>query len=175
MRTIFPEEQRNKEEAIASKNSNEFEFNEYMVYNGSNPDGRPWTEMIIYRDRGVTQENKDSKEKSCKCSIFWRIDSDTGGPYISLRFYNKYDKKNTAESTIHVKRYMTYKKMIINNTAREKYWNWDEVDPGNTQKYYEAALIHIHIGEVLQNWNEQGERFVENIRNLTKTFLEAVK
>lgn len=57
----------------------------YRVYHGTSF-GRPWTQMQI---------GQQYYANSSDCfSVFWRIDTDDSGPYISLRLYENYDKND---------------------------------------------------------------------------------
>ena len=62
----------------------------YKIRNGTNIGGRPWTEMTF-----VVRTYPDSTDKYY---LFWRIDTNGNGSYLSLRFYEKFQKSD--ESTI---------------------------------------------------------------------------
>ncbi len=145
MREIFPEKMWNKDD----------ESGLYMVYSGSSR-GRPWTEIRILNKTGHR--------------VFWRIDTDNKGPYLSLRYYNPYNKDNDEEHkkhTIEYQRYYEYAKEAIGDGT--KYY-----EVGKKENYFEATLLHIHISDVLANWDENGTKFVEEIRKITDEFIAEV-
>ena len=111
-------------------------------------------------------------------SVFWRIDHDSAGVYVSLRLYDPYDSKNQGETDSHVSLYE--KVRIITNTMleeHEKEFSFDlkDVKCRYTAKYKEAAVFHWHIEEVLKNWEKDGADFINQARNVTDYFLEAVE
>ena len=61
----------------------------YKIRNGTNIGGRPWTEMTF-----VVSTYPESTDKYY---LFWRIDRNGNGPYISLRFYEKFQKSDETQ------------------------------------------------------------------------------
>ena len=145
MRTIFPEDKWDK------KNKEE----KYMIYSGSSF-GRPWTEMKILKGKNH--------------SVFWRIDTDNEGPYLSLRYYNWYDKKNEIEHNKHIAEYREYYKCAKEAASNLDYYN----EIGKQENYYEATLLHIHIKGILAKWDENKECFAKEIRKITDDFIACV-
>ena len=145
MRTIFPEDKWDK------KNKEE----KYMIYSGSSF-GRPWTEMKILKGKNH--------------SVFWRIDTDNEGPYLSLRYYNWYDKKNETEHNKHIAEYREYYKCAKEAASNLDYYN----EIGKQENYYEATLLHIHIKGILAKWDENKECFAKEIRKITDDFIACV-
>lgn len=145
MREIFPENTWNKED----------KEEKYMIYSGSSF-GRPWTEMKILK--GDTH------------SIFWRIDTDKEGPYLSLRYYDWYNKNSEIERKRHTTEYQGYYECAQKATSKLDYYN----KIGKQENYYEATLLHIHIRDILTKWDENKESFIDEIRNITIKFLANV-
>ena len=146
MRAIFPENKWNKDD----KNGI------YMLYSGSSS-GRPWTEMKILN---ATDHR-----------IFWRIDIDSKGPYLSLRYYNVYNKKSKEEGNKHTteyRKYYEYAKKAVDMCCGE---NKDYYKVGKKENYYEASLLHIHIKDILANWNKEENNFIKQINELTDKFI----
>lgn len=144
MREIFPEEKWNKDD------KNEL----YMVYSGSSR-GRPWTEIKILN-------GTDYK-------VFWRIDTDNKGPYLSLRYYNPYDKDNDKERRKHTNEYQIYYKCAKEACGENEYCKL-----GKKENYFEATLLHIHISDVLANWSKEKKSFINIIRSITDKFITCV-
>ena len=136
----------------------------YKVYHGSNVGGRPWTEMVILNGH-FPQGNEEY-------NVFWRIDTDSDGPYISLRFYDDYDKNSEKEKQEHISQYQYHRKQVENIVREaEGMWSWDEIMPGKTENYKESTLLHVHIGEILKSWNTEKEVFTRRITTITEDFM----
>lgn len=157
MRELFPEDDywKNKDD----KNKL------YMIYSGSNVGGRPWTQMEILKGENY--------------SIFWRIDTNKkGGPYLSLRYYNKYDKNNVVEHNKHTTEYLKYYEYIQKTVAsicqnkeeEKKYYEFKK-----NEDFFEATLLHIHIEDILTKWDINKIEFIEKIRYITNEFINNVK
>lgn len=132
------------------------------IYNGTNQGGTPWTEYTIYR--GAVGE------------LFWRIDSDNKGPYISLRFYNKHNKKNKEEHNIHVKKYEKYREIVEEILDANKFeFSKEEVLPGYRGNYYEAALLTWNIGEELELGDDSKKKVADEVSRFTKAVLNKVE
>ena len=146
MRTIFPEDKWDK------KNKEE----KYMIYSGSSF-GRPWTEMKILKG-----ENH---------SVFWRIDTDNEGPYLSLRYYNWYDKDSETERKRHATEYQRYFECAkeVTKKKQDEYCKFK-----NKENCTEATLLHIHIEDILTHWNDKEKAFIEEIRKITDDFIACV-
>lgn len=144
MREIFPEEKWNKDD----------ENGLYKVYSGSSF-GRPWTELGIL-----------SEMKHC---IFWRIDTDNEGPYLSLRYYNKYDKKNEDEHNKHIMEYKRYSECAKKACSAKEYCK-----VGKQENYFEATLLHIHLKDILAEWDKNKDGFIREIREITDNFITNV-
>ncbi len=148
MREIFPEQDTWK--------GGDF----FYVEHGSSF-GRPWTEIWVYCDRRSCDPEGDKRFE-----IFWRIDTDSNGSYISLRLYKlqkgKWDSKYT-EIKDHVKEYI----------RKDGSFSWEELDPGMRGSYKEADIAHFKIDP--QIWKTNGECIKGVIRALTDDVLEFAK
>lgn len=147
MREIFPENDywKNKED----------ENKLYMVYSGSSF-GRPWTEMKILK--GIDGH-----------SVFWRIDTDKNGPYLSLRYYDWYDKKNEEKREKHITEYQRYFESAEKACEVKEFCK-----VGKQENYFEATLIHIHIKDILMEWDKNKDSFIKEIRRITDKFIAEV-
>lgn len=153
MRMIFPETLWNQNSVL------------YEVYHGSSF-GRPWTEMVIAEYTFPGQQDG--------YRIFWRIDSDREGIYLSLRFYDPYNKKDAMEKQTHLEAYRKHRaqveKICTAGFGVDSVWAWENVRCGHTENYYEAALLTLHLEEILQHWDAEREGFLQGARALTNQF-----
>ena len=101
--------------------------------------------------------------------MFWRVDHDSKGLYLSLRYYN-----NDSSEAGKVLRKRVYDKLntMINETILNELetlssaYNQCVTRPlhGN---YYENTLIHIGIEPLLASWDEnKGQPFIEWVRDI---------
>ncbi len=133
----------------------------YKVYHGSNRDGSPWTEMVIY-----TGELSDNRSYS----VFWRIDTDTQGPYMSLRFYDGLmNKENDEHKALHSEKYKYFREICQRICSENE---WQEIKYMNTENYKESTLARIDLSDVLLNWHEKNQAFKERIINYNTMFLK---
>ena len=157
IRTIFPEEKWNKHTG------------EFFVENGSSS-GRPWTETCICPEMYYS-------DGSSFC-FFWRVDSDKGGPYLSLRFYDSFARNGDEEMQRHKKYYnnlVSYAKQIVESSEDNTGILWAKVHCGYTGSYKESALLTIHLSESLEKWEEKGKDLVRAVRLLTEEFSRCVR
>lgn len=152
MRTLFPTEMWNKKDDC------------FKVYNGLNLSGRPWTETIIYN--GILKDGR-------KYCVFWRVDTDRHGPYISLRFYDYYNKKDGEESVIHIEKYNFHKEQIEEILIKTGVdFGRKKISAGN-ENFYEAALVQFPLYETIKKWETGKSGFTEKIRKITAEFIAA--
>ncbi len=138
----------------------------YYTYSGSSF-GRPWTEMIVIPYR----EYSDSFDKY---TVFWRIDTDRNGPYMSLRLYENMDKADSKTVERHERMYITLKNKIKDIIEKNDYsFSWKDVQSGNKGRSKESSMISFCLVKVLENWNNLGSRFIHEVRDLTEKFIEA--
>ena len=151
MRFIFPEEQYWKDKSYY-----------YKVYHGSSF-GRPWTEMAIYDDY------YDDGRSWC---LFWRIDSDTNGPYISLRFYDgKMDKNIDEHKKKHEYIYNHLREIAQNLVTNNAYIKWDDVRYRYTGGSKESTIIRIGLNEYIKRWNDTKYIVNKMVTDFNKEFL----
>lgn len=156
MRDIFPEEMWDKESNV------------FMVEQDSSS-GRPWAESSICPS--LKYKNGD------EYCFFWRIDTDNKGPYISLRFYESFNKNESEKKKRHKKYYDHFVKhiqdVVEKNVSITKLC-WNDVQSGYRGSYKESALITIHLSEYLDNWGERGEELINSVRLYTEDFVSGL-
>lgn len=140
--------------------------NEYST--GTNKGGRPWTNRRFW-SRTESKAIRSNPPTCFKPWMFWRVDHDSKGLYLSLRYYN-----NDSSEAGKVLRKRVYDKLntMINETILNKLetlssaYNQCVTRPlhGN---YYENTLIHIGIEPLLASWDEnKGQPFIEWVRDI---------
>ncbi len=156
MRDVFPEEKWVDRES-----------GEYYVYHGSSPAGSPYTQMEIPSDwiKG--------KNKSC---VFWRIDSaKESRPYISLRYYDRYTKKDEVQKERHRTEYNHLKTKIqgiVDGNSDVFPFAYQKVNPGKRENYMEADLFNLDLTEWLLHWESEGASVIKMLRFLTDEFVK---
>lgn len=148
--------------------------NQYST--GTNQGGSPWTNRRFWT-RTETDAIWSKPPKSFNPWIFWRVDHDSKGAYLSLRYYNN---DSTDQGKITRKRIYSQLNTLINDTVT------NELDRLNTTyencvtrpqhgNYYENTLIHICIDRVLDSWNDNnGEPFIGLVRAIDKKLKEII-
>lgn len=159
MRDIFPKE--------GWIDDNQKAVDPWRVDNGSSY-GRPWTEMRMWK-------NKFSKGDDFE--VFWRIDADNGGPYLSLRLYEtKYDKNNKEKCDRHARLYDQMKEIVMNLVNQGRYYfSWENVNPGNKRNCNEAAVFHYHFGkdveDIRNNWDNNSKQIIASAQKFYADFI----
>lgn len=140
----------------------------YQVYSGSSS-GRPWTEMRVFNGRFSEGD---------KYVVFWRIDTDSKAPYISLRLYEPgYDRKSKECIERHAllweklrcvtQSIVEKSKFEINNHKIE----WENVNPGNKRNYNEAAIFNYHFKQETRDmWMSIGGEVKKMIKTVNDEF-----
>ncbi len=132
--------------------------------------GRPWTEMNVFQ--------AFYPGTSDKWRLFWRIDSDTEGPYISLRFYEGDLKKDSEDFLArHVQKYEELKeqmKQVLSDTSLQTLLSWDDVNPGYRGNYKEASFFRVKLKDYLPRWKENGPQLIKSIQTINDSFLQKV-
>ena len=143
---------------------------------GTNQGGSPWTNRRFWT-RTETDAIWSKPPKSFNPWIFWRVDHDSKGAYLSLRYYNN---DSTDQGKIIRKRIYSQLNTLINDTVT------NELDRLNTTyencvtrpqhgNYYENTLIHICIDRVLDSWDDNnGEPFIGLVRAIDKKLKEII-
>lgn len=150
MRDIFPE-------SLWTDRSS----GQYRVDHGTSF-GRPWTEMQI--------GEKNYAGSADYFSVFWRIDTDDNGPYISLRLYENFDKNNVVQKGRHRNLYEVMSKIMKSIIEEGKYYNWTDIYPGYRGNYKESSIIHIQLKDNLMHWTEEKAGVITKIRQITEEF-----
>lgn len=148
--------------------------NQYST--GTNQGGSPWTNRRFWT-RTETDAIWSKPPKSFNPWIFWRVDHDSKGAYLSLRYYNN---DSTDQGKIIRKRIYSQLNTLINDTVT------NELDRLNITyencvtrpqhgNYYENTLIHICIDRVLDSWDDNnGEPFIGLVRAIDKKLKEII-
>lgn len=140
----------------------------YRVYHGTSF-GRPWTQMVVFSN--YYDASSDIFE------IFWRIDTDNSGPYISLRFYDDFNKlddyKKSRHSSLYDKFIIILKKII--DECKDVNLSWNDVYPGYRGGYKESALLRIHLSKALLEWDKNKGEIISLISKINNKFLKEIK
>ena len=139
MRDIFNEE----------KYKYDFDKNLFYLWSGSSF-GRPFTEFDVF-------EKKQEDKNKLSFSLFWRIDTDTYGPYLALRLYGRYESELQKNEKIEWYNKLRSKSEELIGKLNIKDFNWDSVKKyknGNGGDF-ESTLVHFSIGELLLKWNDK--------------------
>lgn len=143
----------------------EREKESYKIRIGTNVGGRPWTELTF-----MEQPYPESEDKYY---LFWRVDTDKKGPYISLRFYEWFDKKNDEKKSRHVRTYEILRKkaqdFVLSHSEIELDWN--NISGGYTGNYYETTILSICLRESLKKWEQMAETVKQQVLSITECFL----
>lgn len=167
MRAIFPKEmwkgEINKSEATGN-------WCRYYIYSSSSS-GRPWTEINVFRDKLFT----DTQNETHEYCIFWRIDSDRKGVYISLRFYDRYNKKDDISKKQHADKFKELSEDIKRIATEHKLEENKNISLKTISTYNEATLLHYNINDVLKDWKNSKEGFIQCIRTITDEFIKVLE
>ena len=138
----------------------------FHIRNGANVGGRPWTQLSI-----VENAYPGSKDKY---TLFWRVDTDGEGPYISLRYYERFDKKDKMKFDRHSETYdaLRQKAQRFLSSHPELKLRWDDVKGGYTGGYYESTILTICLREPLLNWNFSRNIVKQQVLAITEHFIE---
>ena len=161
MRQFFPKEKWVKKA--------EEEYEPYQIYYRSSY-GRPNSQMGVF-SKTTTDDVYE---------LFWRIDSDNGGPYLSLRLYQKDISGEKGER--HKARHQEYKDQmkalmdaLIAAGDMPYPLQWEDVKPRNRENAREAVVFHLHLKEYLAHWDTCKEKLTQTVRNINDRFLELLK
>lgn len=89
--------------------------NEYST--GTNIGGRPWTNRRFW-SRTESKAIRSNTPTSFKPWLFWRVDHDSKGPYLSLRYYR--EASNESEEIIRKSIYDKLSDIIYSTIGNEK-------------------------------------------------------
>ena len=150
LREIFPEER-------WDISTGRYE-GEYEIYMGSSF-GRPWTQTVVK----WSEFKKDEWYK-----LFWRIDSDKNGPYISFRICEWYYSKEKE------KRHRQLYQKLSSLMAEIVEGIHDKLDlrkavKTNNGGYNEAAFFHYHLD--FSDWDNKKDLVINTIREISDKFV----
>lgn len=148
--------------------------NQYRT--GTNQGGSPWTNRRFWTRIEAETINSDFP-RSFKPWLFWRVDHDSKGAYLSLRFYNK-DSKQDAEFL----RKEIYNQLnsLIDKAASVELAELNHaysscVSRPHHGNYYENTLIRVGIDSVLDSWDKNsGQPFINLIRVIDSKLRKAI-
>lgn len=134
----------------------------YKVETGSSS-GRPYAELVIFKNINFQEYDKSN-------CLFWRVDTNSDGPYLSLRLYDWYEKKDEKNKSIHNDLYEHCKGICsesFNELKGRIVLTWSEVQDGYNGNYYEASLFTVNLSEYLDEWALKGHQLIKDINELT--------
>lgn len=136
----------------------------YKIRIGTNRGGRPWTQMTIAIPAYPYSDDR--------CYLFWRIDTDKNGPYISLRLYEWFEKGDQDKKSRHARAYTLFRKETekLLTSHPEIGLDWNEVKGGYTGGYYESTLLTIYLTEPLKDWPNKADTIKSQVLAVTDHF-----
>lgn len=149
--------------------------NQYST--GTNQGGSPWTNRRFWT-RIESDDIWATPPRKFNPWLFWRVDHDSKGAYLSLRYYN-----NDSSETGKVLRKRVYAQLItmidkaISNELEilSRAYNQCVTRPQHGN-YYENTLIHIGIEPVLASWDEnKGQPFIDWVRDIDCKLRETIE
>lgn len=148
--------------------------NEYST--GTNIGGRPWTNRRFW-SRTESKAIRSNTPTSFKPWLFWRVDHDSKGLYLSLRYYN--NDSNEAGKALRKKVYAKLNTIIdetILNRLKTLSLAYNQcVTRPQHGNYYENTLIHIGIEPVLASWvDNKGQPFINLVRDIDSKLRAAI-
>ena len=149
-----------------------FETGLYYVWSGSSY-GRPFTEFDIF----AYDNSKDKNQIGY--GLFWRIDTDSSGPYLSLRMYYKYENEIEKKKKILIYDKLREKSEELISKIKILNFNWE-----NVKKYkngnggdYEATVVHFNLKGLLLKWNNKviSNEFIDKIHEYNNSIEETAR
>lgn len=148
--------------------------NQYST--GINQGGSPWTNRHFW-SRTESEAIWSTPPTSFKPWMFWRVDHDSKGLYLSLRYYN--NDSSEAGKALRKKVYAKLNTMIDETISNEletlnHAYNQCVTRPQHGN-YYENTLIHIGIEPVLASWEDnKGQPFINLVRDIDSKLREVI-
>ena len=148
--------------------------NQYST--GTNQGGSPWTNRRFW-SRTESEAIWSTPPTSFKPWMFWRVDHDSKGLYLSLRYYN--NDSSEAGKALRKKVYAKLNTMIDETISNEletlnHAYNQCVTRPQHGN-YYENTLIHIGIEPVLASWEDnKGQPFINLVRDIDSKLREVI-
>lgn len=122
---------------------------------------------------------KRDENKRNKYRIFWRIDKDSKGSYISLRFYDRYNEDDEYERISHLEEYGKLKRImseVFEKFPKELLFKVETViQKKDKSKCKEAAIFNWHIDELLTDWKTHESKVISDIRLVNELFLKKLE
>ena len=160
-------------------------YEPYQIYLGSSF-GRPWTQMAVYYGRYSGDD--------ASFSLFWRIDTDRKGAYLSLRLYDEDENHYKTDPDCHEKKWAELKdlteKFIAENNAefnglhpayfctdRSERSLMDQLVPRNKGKHREAEFFHYRVKYFYVDGKTapQGDDIINLIRRYNDWLIEQLR
>lgn len=149
--------------------------NQYST--GTNQGGSPWTNRRFW-SRTEAQAIWSDPPTSFKPWMFWRVDHDSKGLYLSLRYYNNDSSESgkALRKKVYVKLNTMIDETVLNKLETlNRAYNHCVTRPQHVN-YYENTLIHIGIEPVLASWDEnKGQPFIEWVRDIDCKLRETIE
>ena len=138
----------------------------YKIQQGANIGGRPWTELTFLINTYPNSEDS--------FYLFWRVDTDGNGPYLSLRFYEKFAKNDQEKKERHIQAYTALRQAVeqMLNERQELALDWDSVKGGYTGGYYESRILTINLFDVLRDWKQKKDLLALQVNTITDFYLK---
>ena len=149
--------------------------NQYST--GTNQGGSPWTNRRFW-SRTEAEAIWSDPPTSFNPWMFWRVDHDSKGLYLSLRYYNNdlSESGKALRKKVYAKLNTIIDETVLNELETlSRAYNQCVTRPlhGN---YYENTLIHIGIEPVLASWDEnKGQPFIEWVRDIDCKLRETIE
>ena len=149
--------------------------NQYST--GTNQGGSPWTNRRFWT-RIESDDIWATPPRKFNPWLFWRVDHDSKGAYLSLRYYN--NDSSEVGKALRKKVYAKLNTMIDETILTELEtlsltYNQCVTRPQHGN-YYENTLIHIGIEPVLGSWDEnKGQPFIKLVRNIDSKLRGVIK
>lgn len=149
----------------------DFDSGLFYLWSGSSF-GRPFTEFDVFSC------SPDDQNK-LKYGLFWRIDTDTKGPYLALRLYGRYVNNEQQKEKIEIYNELReYTEKVFNEICFNDY-KWEDVKKyknGNGGDY-ESTIIHFNIADLLTKWYDLkiANDFKYIIKKLNNHILDYIK
>ena len=131
---------------------------EYEIYMGSSF-GRPWTQTTVK----WSEFKKDEWYK-----LFWRIDSDKNGPYISFRICEWYYSKEKEKRHRQLYQKLSSLMAEIVGDIHDKL-DLRKAVKSNKGGYNEAAFFHYHLD--FSDWDNKKNLVINTIREINDKFV----
>ena len=148
--------------------------NQYST--GTNQGGSPWTNRRFWTRIEAKTINSDLP-RSFKPLLYWRVDHDSKGAYLSLRFYNK---DSDRDSKFLRKEIYNQLNFLIDKFASVELAELNHVYSNCISRphhgnYYENTLIRVGIDSVLDSWDKNnGQPFINLIRGIDSKLRNAI-